>query len=99
MAKRGRPRKAGSRNHNPKDDVTPEMMQTVIETVQRLCHDYPAGVTSTEIACEVYHGNAQIIFYALKALVSEGELVEERGAREDLHSNSMCFRPVEEPTT
>jgi hypothetical protein len=28
--------------------------------------------------------------------VTEGDLIEQRGAREDLHSNSMCFRPVEE---
>ena len=97
MGTRGRPRKPGSKNRNPKDDVTPEMMQTVLETVQRLCRDHPAGVSSTEVACEVYHGNAQI-FYALKSLVKEGELVEERGAREDLHSNSRCFRPVKEST-
>ncbi len=97
MAKLGRPWKAGSRNRNPKDDVTPEMMQVVLETVQHLCRDHPAGVSSTEVACEVYHGNAQI-FYSLKRLVTEGELVEERGVREDLHANSRCFRAVKEST-
>jgi hypothetical protein len=95
MAKRGRPRKPGSKNRNPKDGVTPELMQTVLETVRRLCRDDPAGVTGTEVGAALPHGNAQV-FYALKSLVTEGDLIEQRGAREDLHSNSMCFRPVEE---
>ncbi len=98
MAKRGRPRKAGSQNRSPRDGVTPELMQTVLAMVKSLCATRPAGVSGTEVAAMVpHHGNAQV-FYALKQLVTEGELVEERGAREDLHSNSMCFRPVKETT-
>lgn len=98
MAKRGQPPKPGSRNRNPKDGVTPELMQTVLETVKRYCEQrHPQGVSATEVSATLPHGNAQVS-YALKQLVAEGELVEERGAREDLHSNSMCFRPVKEST-
>lgn len=76
--------------------MTPELMQAVLETVKRYCEQrHREGVTGTEVAATLPHGNAQV-FYALKKLVAEGELVEQRGAREDLHSNSMCFRPVEE---
>ena len=97
MGKQGRPRKTGSGNRNPKDGVTPEMMQTVLAMVKSLCVTRPDGVTGTEVAAMVTHGNAHV-FYALKQLATEGELVEKRGARSDLHSNSMCFRPVEEST-
>ncbi len=82
---------------SPKDGVTPELMQTVLAMVKSLCVTRPDGVTGTEVAAMVTHGNAHV-FYALKQLVVEGELVKETGAREDLHSNSMCFRPIEEST-
>ncbi len=97
MEKRGRPRKAGSKNRNPKDGVTPELMQAVLAMVKSLCVTRPTGVSGTEVTAMLPHGNAQV-FYAMKALAAEGELVEQRGAREDLHANSMCFRPVKEPT-
>lgn len=98
MGKRGRPQKAGSQNHSPRDGVTPEILQAVLEKVRGLCEIYSAGVTCTEVTCALPHGNAQV-FYSLKKLATEGELVEQRGARSDLHSNSMCFRPVKESTT
>ncbi len=70
-------------------------MQSVLGMVKSLCVKRPTGVSGTEVAAMMPNGNAQI-FYALKALTAEGDLVEERGVREDLHSNSMCFRPVQE---
>jgi len=98
MARLGRPPKPGSKNQNPKDGVTPELLDAVLKTVQRYCEQrHREGVSSTEVAATLPHGNAQV-FYALKQLVAEGELIEQRGARWDLHANSRCFRPVKEST-